>query len=349
MSKRNEDIPIHIINKMSNADEFRRNIHYQIPKELFTNSKYKKMSIASKMLYGILDDRQELSKMNGRIQEKWLDENNCIFFYFDCRKLAEICGVSTNTLNNYKKELIGHGLLYQVRQGQGKPNRMYTLKVDVETVENTENIKSSENSNSRNTKNATLEKRNSLHNDTKNNNTDIKDTEVCIKGNLSPNFDPASQTDNFQNITFANVKTSIPKDTFVDDFLDGIDDDPKPKPKLYSHEGHIIKHLLHIEDKSNTLDEYVRVVNYYLQKYRMIMYKEHPPFSIKTLENIEGIFCAIDYIHNRDDYIVPDVVIKMIDRHFVTEYKNCDYNINHFLSPNVHYNRYCEVVKDENI
>lgn len=40
--------------------------------------------------------------------------------------------------------------------------------------------------------------------------------------------------------------------------------------------------------------------------------------------------------------ISPDAYYAMIDQHFATKYKNCDYNINHFFSGKVRELRFYE-------
>jgi len=111
---------------------------FQTPKKLYDNRIYSNISNGCKMMYSILRDRQDLS-----IKNDWIDDNGFIFFYYDCEKLAEYMSVSTSTINRYKKELIKARLMLQVRQGQGKPNRMYILKPEsVDTTLNSHNDKS---------------------------------------------------------------------------------------------------------------------------------------------------------------------------------------------------------------
>ena len=46
------------------ANEFLENIFFQVPKELFVNQYYTDLSLASKVLYGLLLDRLSLSIKN---------------------------------------------------------------------------------------------------------------------------------------------------------------------------------------------------------------------------------------------------------------------------------------------
>lgn len=149
---------------------------YQLPKIFDIEPFYRKMSLGAKYMYAVLRDRQDLSIQNG-----WLDKKGYTYFYFDCNKLSELLNVSTSTLNKYKKELIKHYLLLQVRQGQGVPNRMYILKpVTIENALNSENCISSV------AKIAFLEILKSLTND-----TDINDTELITLNRYTITSDTA--------------------------------------------------------------------------------------------------------------------------------------------------------------
>ena len=149
---------------------------YKMDKNLFNNSKYKGLSLGAKVVFSVLKDRQSLSESN---QEDWLDEKNRIFFYFDCVKLSKLLEISTSTLNRHKKELEDYNLLFQFRQGQGKPNRMYCKKP--KTIDN---ALISQNDKSRKVKMTNLELSKRLTNDTEFNYTEYSETENYIKGAL---------------------------------------------------------------------------------------------------------------------------------------------------------------------
>ena len=50
---------------------------YRIPKALFTDSRYKGVSVEAKVLYGLLLDRMSLSARN-----EWFDSNRRVYIYF---------------------------------------------------------------------------------------------------------------------------------------------------------------------------------------------------------------------------------------------------------------------------
>lgn len=50
---------------------------YQLPKFLFKEEKYKKLSTEAKTVYALFIDRLKIS-----IKNKWLDENNNVYIIF---------------------------------------------------------------------------------------------------------------------------------------------------------------------------------------------------------------------------------------------------------------------------
>jgi DnaD/phage-associated family protein len=99
---------------------------YQIPKSLLINPKYHKMSNTSKLMYAILKDRMELSRKNG-----WHDESGNIYLLFDQQEMADLLGTSRGTINRNMKELKDAGLIDSIRQGLGKPNKIYIYKLEI--------------------------------------------------------------------------------------------------------------------------------------------------------------------------------------------------------------------------
>lgn len=96
---------------------------YRIPKQLFSNKYFSALSADTKLLYGILLDRIELSVQNG-----WKDTNGRIYIYYPIEEIKRIFACSNDKAVRMMRELDfgkGIGLIEVVRQGQGKPNRIY--------------------------------------------------------------------------------------------------------------------------------------------------------------------------------------------------------------------------------
>ena len=93
---------------------------YRIPKDLIKQG----LSHVSILLYGLLLDRWELSRKNGK---QWVDEKGEVFLYFGRDQAAEELLVSIPTIRKAFEELAERGLIYEQRQGQNLPNKIYII------------------------------------------------------------------------------------------------------------------------------------------------------------------------------------------------------------------------------
>lgn len=101
---------------------------YQIPKQFMKKeSKYYKMDSDTKLLYGILSDRNSLSLKNG-----WFDECKRVYFIATIESLMDLTGWGNRKVVTKLKELRNFGLLISVQKGQGNPSWHYLLQVEVE-------------------------------------------------------------------------------------------------------------------------------------------------------------------------------------------------------------------------
>ena len=78
-------------------------------------------------------------------------------------------------------------------------------------------------------------------------------------------------------------------------------------------------------------EEALGVFGYYFERYEEKTGKPHPWLRA---EQIKRIVRAMPYICGVGN-IPPFEYRFLIDRHFQTRYRNCDYNINHFFSGRV--------------
>jgi len=110
---------------------------YQVPKVLFKNPTYKRLSLGAKLMYSILRDRLDIS-----VRNEWKDENGYIYLIFSLKELINLLTIDEKTVIKYKKELVKHTLIFDKRVGQGKPNRIYVLKPDLGEFQNWKNSSS---------------------------------------------------------------------------------------------------------------------------------------------------------------------------------------------------------------
>lgn len=93
-----------------------------------------------------------------------------------------------------------------------------------------------------------------------------------------------------------------------------------------------------------SLNDALAVFRYYFDTYEMIMETAHPMISIAQIAGIiEKMPFILDTSAKTCDIMAEDYKL-IIDQHFITEYKNCDYNINHFFSGKIRDLRYFEVL-----
>ena len=107
-----------------------RSEFYQFQAVLLDSDEYNNLNNDAIVLYAVLQKRLNLSMENG-----WLDQNGRTFLYYTREELAEKIKVSLPTCRKAVKQLIDSELLYEVRQGLGKPNRLYLLKPKVYRME----------------------------------------------------------------------------------------------------------------------------------------------------------------------------------------------------------------------
>ena len=93
---------------------------YRIPKTLLTDPRYKSVSIEAKVLYGLLLDRMGLS-----VKNNWMDIEKRIYIYFTLENVMCMMDCGHNKAVKLFAELDSTGLIERVKQGQGRPTRIY--------------------------------------------------------------------------------------------------------------------------------------------------------------------------------------------------------------------------------
>ena len=101
---------------------------YQFYAVLLDSPMYAELSNDSRVLYAVLQKRLQLSLKNG-----WTDEEGKTYFYFTRDELSKTIRVSEKTGRKAVKQLLDAELLHEVRQGRGKPNRLYLIKPNIHT------------------------------------------------------------------------------------------------------------------------------------------------------------------------------------------------------------------------
>lgn len=112
------------------GDESNQFAFYRIPRQLITGEAFKKLSTDAKLLYGLLLDRMGLSAKNG-----WYDDMGRVFIYYTLDEIQEDlnCGheKAVRLLAELDTGKKGFGLIERVKQGQGRPTKIYSLQPPV--------------------------------------------------------------------------------------------------------------------------------------------------------------------------------------------------------------------------
>jgi len=86
----------------------------------------------------------------------------------------------------------------------------------------------------------------------------------------------------------------------------------------------------------------IPAVEYYLEAYERIFRNNHPSLKASQWQRVIDNILHVELEFNQEEDISLDQLIKIVDKHFITDYKDCDYSILHFISPGVMKNRFYE-------
>ena len=205
------------------GDEAEQFTFYRIPKVLITSQQFKKVSDSAKLLYGLMLDRMGLSIRNG-----WFDEQNRAYIFFTVNDIMEQMNCKTEKATKLVAELKGIGLIERVKQGQGKPSKIYLKKFinsnnDVEksivSVNENQDFGKSKVQTFGNRKSRVLEIENTDFRQSKCNYTDINNTDFN-------NINPIHQSEKLShphneswiekyNKTISQIKSQISYDSLI--------------------------------------------------------------------------------------------------------------------------------------
>ena len=114
------------LSKYFYGDEAMQFSYFRIPRQLITHPSFKPLSGDAKLLYGLLLDRMGLS-----IKNKWYDSDRRVYIYYTVDEVCADLNCGRDKAMKLLAELDnskGLGLIERVRQGQGKPARIYVLR-----------------------------------------------------------------------------------------------------------------------------------------------------------------------------------------------------------------------------
>ena len=143
---------------------------YRIPKLLFQDSRFQPLSTDAKTLYGILLDRMSLS-----VKNEWFDQKGRVFIIFTIEDVKRTLRCADNKATRLLRELEEFGLIERKRRGQGKPCLVYVKNFSAESSK--ESVKNRDNDDSCGSKIACQDPAKSRCNKTKENDTEMSETD----------------------------------------------------------------------------------------------------------------------------------------------------------------------------
>ena len=114
------------------GDESSQFSFYRIPRQLITGDLFKRLSTDAKLLYGLLLDRMGLSVKNG-----WYDDLGRVYIYYTLSEIQEDLNCGHDKAVKLLSELDtgkGFGLIERVKQGQGRPTKIYVKRFTTKAV-----------------------------------------------------------------------------------------------------------------------------------------------------------------------------------------------------------------------
>ena len=106
----------------------------------------------------------------------------------------------------------------------------------------------------------------------------------------------------------------------------------------------ILYRVMQTDENQNSIDyeDVHNVFVHYFTKYEDTLGLPHPHIKEEQIRRIVAVMPFLDEEHTRRIDLKYYPLI--IDRHFNTKYKNCDYNINHFFAGIIRECRYGELL-----
>lgn len=114
------------------GDEAEQFQFFRIPRQLITNPRFKNISTDAKLLYGMLLDRMSLSAKND-----WYDDDGRVYIYYTLDEICRDINCGTEKAVKLLADLDskkGIGLIERIKQGQGKPTKIYVKRFAIGTI-----------------------------------------------------------------------------------------------------------------------------------------------------------------------------------------------------------------------
>ena len=97
---------------------------FRIPRALMKDAQFRELSTDAKLLYGLMLDRMGLSRQSG-----WIDADKRVYIYFTLDEIQNTLYCGHNKAVRILAELEKYTLIERIKQGLGKPARIYVTNI----------------------------------------------------------------------------------------------------------------------------------------------------------------------------------------------------------------------------
>lgn len=118
-----------------NIKDIDKERYIAIPMALFTQENYAWLDNTTKLIYGFLKSRLNLSRIN-----KWFDESGDIFFIAKISEMADFFGISKGSVSKKMAMLEDAGLLERKKMGGHQADRLYLRKISSANIKLQNNV-----------------------------------------------------------------------------------------------------------------------------------------------------------------------------------------------------------------
>ncbi len=125
-------MPDAILSEYFYGDEAGQFQYFRIPRQLISDPRFRHVSTDAKLLYGMLLDRMGLSAKN-----HWYDDDGRVFIYYTVDEICEDLNCGRDKAMKLLAELDtkkGVALVERIKQGQGKPTKLYVKRFTTRTI-----------------------------------------------------------------------------------------------------------------------------------------------------------------------------------------------------------------------
>lgn len=197
---------------------------YRVPKVLFTDERFDRISTDAKLLYGLLLDRMQLS-----LKHDWVDEDGKVFIYYTVESIMEALTCGNKKAGALLAELDdkrGIGLITRVRQGMGRPDKIYVHKCVLPDMSNRQ-VKTCQSDISRHVETTLHDMSKGHANNTEKNKNKISETDLIASAEPEQRWDESAMDERkayreyfWESCSFAILKSEYPYADELDEILE---------------------------------------------------------------------------------------------------------------------------------